>query len=222
MPALLMDLDGTLADTLPHLFAAFRYGLEPFVKRPPTEAAIVATFGPPERDCLLQLLYEDAGHTVVMEDVDRAHQRFLDYYSRPADLRLFPGAAELVPWVRERGWRFGVFTGKARASAEYTLEHLGLSPYVEVLVSGTDVQKPKPDPEGVLQASRLLGVPPRAMLVVGDTAADVAAGKGARAWTGAALWGAFDPAGLRAARPTWELAAVADLRRVIEEWGGGA
>src|SRR5262245_10852986 len=78
MPALLMDLDGTIADTLPHLFASFRDAVAPFVARMPTDAEIIASFGPPERDCIMQILYEcnDTTRTVVPQDLDRAVRRF--------------------------------------------------------------------------------------------------------------------------------------------------
>ncbi len=50
--ALLLDLDGTLADTLPHVFESYRYAVAPWVECPPTDAEVEATFGPHERDCI--------------------------------------------------------------------------------------------------------------------------------------------------------------------------
>ena len=77
---LLMDLDGTIADTLPHLFHSFRHAVEPFVERLPTDAEIVATFGPPERGCIVSVLSNAAiASPSAMNHVDEATGRFHDY-----------------------------------------------------------------------------------------------------------------------------------------------
>jgi HAD superfamily hydrolase (TIGR01509 family) len=222
MPALLMDLDGTIADTLPHLFASFRNAVAPFVSREPTDAEIVASFGPPERDCIMQILYEcnDTTRTVVPDDLDRAVRLFHDYYECRHDaVRAFPGIPEVIQLARKLGWRFGVQTGKGRRSAVFTLERLRLRRETEYLVSGEDVRNPKPDPEGVKKALTEFRVPPSELLVVGDTPADVEAGKAAGAKTAAALWGAFDRDATRQSGANWVLGKVDDLRLVIERWG---
>jgi HAD superfamily hydrolase (TIGR01509 family) len=211
---LLMDLDGTIADTLPHLFLAFRHAVEPFVDRLPTDAEIVATFGPPERDCLARLLPRD--HASFDQMLAAVAERFHSYYEgRHQDVKAFPGIAEIVRLARQQGWRFGVFTGKGRRSAIFTLEQLGLWQQVECLVTGDDVHKPKPDPEGVLLAMRQLGVEADQLIVVGDHAADVLAGNAVGARTAAALWGSFDANATRQAGPTWALERVEELRPLL-------
>jgi HAD superfamily hydrolase (TIGR01509 family) len=217
-----MDLDGTIADTLPHLFASFRDAVAPFVARMPTDAEIIASFGPPERDCIMQILYEcnDTTRTVVPQDLDRAVRRFHDYYECRHDaVHAFPGIPEVIQLARKRKWRFGVQTGKGRRSAVFTLERLRLRRETEYLVTGDDVRNHKPDPEGVKKALAEFQLPPSELLVVGDTPADVEAGTAAGAKTAAALWGAFDRDAVRQAGGTWVLEKVEDLQTVIEQWG---
>lgn len=221
MPALLMDLDGTIADTLPHLFASFRNAVAPFVSRIPTDAEIVATFGPPERDCIMQIIYEcnETRRTVVPGDLDRAVRQFHDYYECRHDaVRTFAGIPEVIQLARKSGWRFGVQTGKSRRSALFTLERLRLRRETEYLISGEDVHNPKPDPEGVKKALAEFRVPPSALLMVGDTPADIEAGKAAGTKTAAALWGAFNRDATRQAGATWVLEKVPDLQQIIEQW----
>ena len=52
---LLLDLDGTIADTLPLIFDAYRHAVAPWVERPPTDTEVEATFGPSERECIARL-----------------------------------------------------------------------------------------------------------------------------------------------------------------------
>ncbi len=222
MPALqalglLMDLDGTIADTLPHLFRSFRHAVEPFVARPPSDEEIHATFGPAERECIARMLRNPAiARPGAVEHLDEATRRFHAYYEgRHDEVLAFPGILDAVCCARARDWRVGVFTGKGRRSAVFTLERLGVWP-VDALVSSDDVQNPKPDPEGVHLAARLMRVPVEQLVVVGDAEADVRAGNAAGARTVAAFWGAFHPDSLRAAKPTWGLSDARMLRELIE------
>src|SRR5437764_662777 len=70
--ALLLDLDGTISDTLPHIFDAYRHAVAPWVERPPTDAEVEATFGPAERECIARM--------VPGASLDEAERRFHEFY----------------------------------------------------------------------------------------------------------------------------------------------
>src|SRR3954471_2821101 len=70
--ALLLDLDGTIADTLPHIFDAYRHAVAPWVERLPTDAEVEATFGPAERECIARM--------VPGASLDEAERRFHEFY----------------------------------------------------------------------------------------------------------------------------------------------
>jgi HAD superfamily hydrolase (TIGR01509 family) len=208
--ALLLDLDGTIADTLPHIFDAYRHAVAPWVDRPPTDGEVEATFGPAERECIARM--------VPRADLDAAEERFFPYYERELgnNVKLVEGIAEVIDHARSLGWRIGVFTGKGRRSAEFTLVELGLRDRIEVLVSSDDVARPKPDPEGVIQAAEKLGVSVDRILLAGDSPADVKAGKAAGARTAAVLWVAFQPDRLRLAGADFTCERVADLHAAVD------
>jgi HAD superfamily hydrolase (TIGR01509 family) len=208
--ALLLDLDGTIADTLPHIFDAYRHAVAPWVERPPTDAEVEATFGPAERECIARM--------VPRADLDEAEERFHTYYERELgkNVKVVEGIAEVIDHARSLGWKVGVFTGKGRRSAEFTLVELGLWGRIELLVSSDDVARPKPDPEGVFQAAETLGVPIGRILLAGDSPADVKAGKAAGARTAAVLWVAFKPDRLRRAGADFTCERVADLRAAVD------
>jgi HAD superfamily hydrolase (TIGR01509 family) len=214
--ALLLDLDGTIADTLTHCFDAYRHAVAPWVERPPTDAEVEATFGPAERECLARM--------VPGSDLDEAEERFHSYYEalHGRGVRVVAGMAGVIDHARSLGWRVGVFTGKGRRSARFTLTELGLWGRIEHLVSSDDVSRPKPDPEGVFRASEALGVPVERILLAGDSPADVRAGRAAGAMTAAVLWAAFRPERLREAGADFVCERVEDLTTVIARLHGGA
>ncbi|HMP02030.1 MAG TPA: HAD-IA family hydrolase [Gemmatales bacterium] len=218
---LLLDLDGTIVNTLGFLFEAFRHALQPYVTRLPSDAEVVATFGPSEPECLARYLRqaEAAGQATqpAAAVADRAADRFFAYYENGLDqVRTFPGIVELITVVRQQGRRVGVFTGKGRRGAEYTLDQIGLMPGpVEFLVSSDDVIHPKPHPEGVLRSLELLSTPAADTLFVGDAPADILAGKAAGVRTAAAVWGCFNPTELLATEPDHVCRNVADLALIL-------
>jgi HAD superfamily hydrolase (TIGR01509 family) len=203
--ALLLDLDGTIADTLPHIFDAYRYAVAPWVGRPPTDAEVEATFGPAERECIARM--------VPGTGLDEAEQRFHWFYEAELgnNVKVVEGIAEVIDFARSLGWRVGVFTGKGRRSALFTLEALGLLDRIEHLVTSNDVTRPKPDPEGMFQASEALGVPLGNILLAGDSPADIQAGRGAGSKTAAVLGAAYQPGRLREAGADFVCERVDDL-----------
>jgi HAD superfamily hydrolase (TIGR01509 family) len=213
--ALLLDLDGTIADTLPLCFDAFRHAVAPWVERPPTDAEVEATFGPAERECLAQV--------VPGADLDEAERRFYDYYEAQLGERVgvVAGIAEVINHARSLGWRVGVFTGKGRRSAEFTLVGLGLRDRIEHLVSSDDVSRPKPDPEGVFRSAEALDVPVNCILLAGDTPADVMSGRAAGARTAAVLWAAYRPERLRESGADFICETVEDLEAAIDRLHAG-
>jgi phosphoglycolate phosphatase-like HAD superfamily hydrolase len=121
----------------------------------------------------------------------------------------------------ELGWKVGVFTGKGRRSARFTLGELGLLDRIEVLISGDDVSRPKPDPEGVHRASELLGVPVDRILLAGDAPADIRAGRAAGARTAAVLWAAFRPERLSESGADFTCLRAEELLAAVEALDAG-
>ena len=100
--------------------------------------------------------------------------------SRPND-----GAEELVRFLKRRHIRRGILTRNRCASVETALKnfaHMRLADF-NVIITRDHVQRPKPDPEGVLQVARRLRVPAATLLMVGDYRYDIEAGQRAGAPT---------------------------------------
>lgn len=94
------------------------------------------------------------------------------------------GALELVQLLHARGARLGVLTRNTRGIALKTLGRIGLSPYIaERDVLGREEAIAKPDPDGIYKLACRWGVPPAALVMVGDYAFDLLTGRAAGAGT---------------------------------------
>ena len=67
----------------------------------------------------------------------------------------------------------GIFTGKGRGSSMITLTKLGVDKYFDLIVTGDDVENPKPSPEGILKFVNKFKLKPERVLMIGDSVSDV-------------------------------------------------
>lgn len=95
-----------------------------------------------------------------------------------------PGALGLVRLLYRRGVRLGVLTRNTRMNALATLARIGLSPYIsDCHVLGRDEALAKPHPDGIFKLALSWGMPPTALVMVGDYAFDLQTGRAAGAAT---------------------------------------
>ena len=85
--------------------------------------------------------------------------------------------------------KVGVFTGAGRGAAEILLTHTGLRKYFDVVVTGDDVPRPKPAPDGILAACEALGASVEETAYVGDAPNDMQAAAAAEVLAVLAGWG---------------------------------
>ncbi len=93
-----------------------------------------------------------------------------------------PGVREYVAECRGRGLALAVASSADAIKVDANLHEIGLPPATfDVVVSGSDVARKKPNPDLFLEACRRLGLEPAACLVIEDAVAGVAAAKAAGA-----------------------------------------
>ncbi|MCA8968218.1 MAG: HAD hydrolase-like protein [Planctomycetes bacterium] len=131
MRAALFDLDGTLADTMPVCFDAFRAVFLEAFGREWSNSEIQEHFGPSEEGVLRSVL---GG-----EREAEATERYLEHYERlhRAVPGLFDGIDRVLDRCRTAGMRRGIVTGKGARSARISAEQLGLDAHFEVLEAGS-------------------------------------------------------------------------------------
>lgn len=187
MKAVLFDLDGTLADTAPDLCYAINCmravrGLEAV---PLEQTRPVTSMG------ARGLLGAGFGMTPEHPDYDAMRIEFLDIYERNVcrETRLFPGIAELLAALEQRGVRWGVVTNKAERFTHPLLEGLGVHQRAACIVGGDTTPHLKPHPASLLLASERIALPPSACLYLGDDERDMLAGRAAGMPVAVAVYG---------------------------------
>lgn len=206
----LFDLDGTIADTLPLIYESFDAAFMPALGRGFPEHEIRAMFGPPDHEIIRR--------QVPAELAEAAIQRYNQHYSarHVALVTVFPALTTLIRVCAKAGIRLGVITGKSRATALVTLEYLGLIECFPVLYAGDDVERQKPAPDALRLALIDLGAGPgERIAMIGDSAADIIAGRAVGARTIAVQWGSPDHDELQASAPDEMVSSVAELSSLL-------
>jgi beta-phosphoglucomutase family hydrolase len=172
--AYLFDCDGTIVDSMPLHYVAWKRVLgEQGCAFP--EEVFYAWGGMPIR-AIIAALNEQHGLSMPVEETARNKERY--YAEMIADLKAIP---EVLAHIEDQHGRipFAVVSGSTRDSVETSLGALGLLGRFDTLVCAGDYAKGKPDPEPFLTAARLLGVKPEECLVFEDAETGVAAAKAA-------------------------------------------
>lgn len=117
LKGIIFDLDGTLGNTLPICFTAFRCVFEKFLGRHYTDGEITALFGPSEEGII---------ERVVPHESQACMQVYLDEYERAHALlsEPFPGIESALRSLKQNGTALAVVTGKGERSAAISLRCL--------------------------------------------------------------------------------------------------
>lgn len=180
--AVLIDLDGTLLDTVLDLHAAADAMLADLGRPPVAVADIRAYVGRGIPNLVKRVL---AGTLDAADDPapppEQALASFKHHYAHFNGRRAtpFPGVMDGLDAFKAKGLPLGVITNKAQAFTLPLLERTGLAPYLSVIVSGDSLPKPKPDPMPLVWACGRLNVSPADTLMIGDSVHDFHAGRAA-------------------------------------------
>ena len=182
--AIIFDLDGTLADTFELIFSSWNAAVGPVVGRWFSDAEVIARFGPTEVEMIRR--------EIPPEYHEAAIRRFRERYEQDhAQLAcVFPDVREMLAALSSARVPMGVMTGKGRDTADITIAKLGWTKIFSSVVTGDDITRAKPDPQGILLVAQQLGIDPKNCLYVGDAPADVRAGRAAGMKT---VWAAWHP-----------------------------
>ena len=185
----LFDLDGTLLDSAPDLYAALvRQCAEEGVAAP--DYAVVREVVSRGSRAILRCAFADRGEPAIEALVPR----YLALYEAllAQHTHAFDGVEALLAQLEARGIRWGVVTNKPGFLTDALLARLGWNARAAAVVSGDTLAVKKPDPAPVRLACERAGIDPAHSVFVGDDRRDVIAGAAAGLYTVAVRWGYLD------------------------------
>ncbi len=215
MPAIrtvLFDLDGTLIDSVRLILDSYHHTLEAHGFPPRTDEEWLEGVGTPLA-AQFAAWQDDPGTLEALIATYREYN--LKHHDRM--VTVYPGVVEVVRALKEDGVATGLVTSKNRSGALRGLTLARLEELMDVLVCADEVDNPKPHPEPVEKAVRLLGADTRATIYVGDSIHDMRSGRAAGVRTAAVLWGPFGRSHLEGAQPDYWLATPGELLELVRE-----
>ena len=203
LQGVIFDLDGTVGDTLPVCFVAFREVFQRYLGRDYSDKEIRSMFGPTEEGMIQQAVpsrFEEA-FAVYLAAYEKAHHTC----SRP-----FPGIVEVIEELERRGIPRAIVTGKGPHSAAISLRVMGLAESFERVEAGSPGGNIKPD--NMRRVIEAWGVDPAHIACVGDAPSDVRSARQVGAIPLAAAWaGTSDYEALEALGPQETFRRVEEL-----------
>ncbi len=176
--AVIVDLDGTMVDTVGDFEVALRLALADLGWPPVGRDFISRTVGKGSEYLLMRTL-EQVGAPPDLYEQAWAHYQHHYISINGQYSTVYPGVVEGLQALRARGLRLACLTNKPNAFARPLLALKGLDGYFEHAFGGDAFARKKPDPLPLLQACRALGSDPARTLMVGDSRNDAAAARAA-------------------------------------------
>jgi HAD superfamily hydrolase (TIGR01509 family) len=174
LPPMLFDLDGTLVDSAYQHVLAWHETFSDFRMDIPNwkihrRIGMSGSF-------FLPGLLPEIGHSTNPAVIKRLEKNHAKYFTRKIkDIRVLPGARELLQHLSKIGLPWTIATSGERAQTEKLVKGLHLPKSLPV-VTGDDVKNAKPAPDIFLFASEKLGVSISDCIIVGDSPWDLLAG----------------------------------------------
>jgi len=174
---IVFDLDGTLVDTAPDLSNALNHVLTARGHDPVPAAAVREAVGRGARAMIEEALERAA----TQDDVDRMLADFLVHYEAniAAESRPFPGAVAALERLSSAGAKLAVCTNKRESLTRMLLQALELQDYFAATAGRDTFGVSKPDPGHLLGVIAAAGGEASRAVMVGDSAVDIAAARGA-------------------------------------------
>lgn len=176
----ILDFDGTIADTKPVILNTFHRTLDAMRLPQHTDKEIAATIGLPLMEAF-----------PVLEPMDRegaavctaTYRRIFDDVNSEIGVPMFPHVAETVRRLHDNGRIVTIATSRGYKSAAEFIRGFKLDEIITFIIAAEDVRRAKPDAEPVLMTLKHFGLRPEDAVVVGDTHFDILMGRNAGCMT---------------------------------------
>ena len=180
--AAIVDLDGTMVDTLGDFVASLNAMLED-IDLPAVDAGVVGAMVGKGSEHLIRSVLRHAAPSAAEADAlyARAFAQYQRHYlainGRHSDV--YPGVVEGLRALQARGLKLACLTNKPAAFAQPLLAAKGLDGFFADVFGGDAFERKKPDPLPLLKTCEALGTSPARTLMIGDSSNDAQAARAA-------------------------------------------
>ncbi|MFH7042115.1 phosphoglycolate phosphatase [Paucibacter sp. JuS9] len=176
--AFLIDLDGTLVDTLGDFVFVLNQVLAELGQRGVTREFVELTVGQGSEHLIRSTLAEVGADACWY---DEAWVRYQRHYESANGVHsdVFPGVLAGLQGLRALGLPMACLTNKPARFARELLRRKGLDGFFDQVFGGDDFERKKPDPMPLLKTCEALGTPPAASWMIGDSSNDAKAARAA-------------------------------------------
>ena len=210
--AIILDFDGTLADTQPLILSSLQRTIRELHLPPRTDAECRSIIGLPLKECFTTLLGVD---DTLAERCADVYRRVFDEDNHPGTVTLFPHVLETLNTLHDRGLLRAICSSRGRPTLDGFVRTFHLEEYISMIVSANDVQRHKPHPDPVLLILKQLDIPAAEALMVGDASYDILMGRSAGCRTCGVTYGNQSAADLSEAGADCLIDDFADLLETL-------
>ena len=207
--AVIFDLDGTLLNTdllihktFDHVFEKYKPG---YIL---SEEEHLSFLGPTLKDTFARYLPESMSDELIEYYRDYNHAHHEDFVT------IYPTVKETLETLKNKGYPLAVVTTKYSKAAYLGLDLFDLTQYFDVVLGMDNVNRVKPDPEGILKAMNQTNC--KKALYVGDNTSDILAGKNAGVHTAGVKWTPKGTSEMEKLNPDLMIDEMKDIIHFIE------
>lgn len=179
--AVIVDLDGTMLDTVPDFYVAINGMRAELGLAPISSEDIALRIGKGSEVLIRTVLamdYDDAGvEQHFQRAFDSYKQHYLDINGQHA--LFYPGVVDGLKALLEQGLRVACVTNKPIAFTTPLLAQKDLARYFELVYGGDSLARKKPDPLPMLQVCQDFDIAPHQVVAIGDSSNDARAARAA-------------------------------------------
>lgn len=210
--ALVLDFDGTIADTNESIVLTMRDTLKYFGNEDISDENITRLIGLP----LYQMFKSIDGFKE--ENVDKAVNEYKLRYKNICKntVTLFDGVKSTLEYLYKKGVKLTIATSRGRDTLVLFLKELGIEEFFTFIACCEDVEKHKPAPDVVNLVLENINVSKERALVVGDTIYDVGMGNNAGCHSCAVTYGNNTLEELKSSNPTYIINKFEELIKIVE------
>ena len=217
--AVTIDLDGTLADTIPDLAAAANMMLRE-LGRPALAVERLRDFvGKGIPKLVERALAGSVDGAAPADLMARALPVFERHYAGVNGKHsvLYPGVEDGLRALQSMRLPLACVTNKSGRFTTPLLEQLGIAHFFEQVVAGDTLPQKKPDPAQLLHACRGFGIAPGEMLMIGDSVNDALAARAAGCPVFCVTYGYNEGQDVRALDVDAIVASLIEAKRLIQK-----